>query len=57
MKTIKRVLRTGITTTQKDKGGNIEVLSEYYDDRFDYPTCDSIYKEDIKTQFTNIFKL
>ena len=56
MKNIKRTLPTGITTTQKDKGGNIEVLSAYYDDRFDYPTCDSIYKEDIKSQFTNIFK-
>lgn len=56
MKTITKKLSTGITTKQYDKGGRIEVLSDYYDDRFDYPTVDSIYKEDLFNTLANIFK-
>ena len=56
MKTIKSTLPTGVMTSQKDKGGNIEVINENYDPIYDQRILDIDVKADIFETLNNIFK-
>ena len=59
MKAIRTKLDTGITTIQNKKENGvvvIEVISENYDDRFDFPTAGSVMVNDFFTYLGSIFK-
>lgn len=56
MKTITKTLPTGIVTTQKDKGGRIEVSNNDYDCYFDQPLLDSDVKVNLFETFSRMFK-
>jgi len=59
MKAIRTKLDTGITTIQNKKENGvvaIEVISENYDDRFDFETAGSVMVNDFFTYLGSIFK-